>query len=198
MTTVTGYHGTTKEVAADVVAGTMQLRHSINIGDWLGRGAYFWQDAPYRALLWAKFRNKGLPIEVLTADIDLQDCLDLFDAVAHKELRRAYPRFLQAEKEIGIVSSQDELFVTNGKVMTKNDTTPIVERSDPYITYRDRAFIDWYVQEQKKKGSPIASIRGIFLVGKSLYQESFLFNWANAQITVLDGARISNIRLWSA
>lgn len=192
---VTGYHGTTKAVADRILSGSETFRIGSNLGDWLGRGAYFWQDAPMRGYLWAKHRHPTEELAVIAADIDLVDCFDLFDVPAHNELKRVYPRFARAEEVTGPVTTQDELRVGDGYVFTKNDPSPIVARTDQYITFRDRALIDWYLEELRIRGIRTASVRGIFLVGKSAYKESFLFNWSNAQIAVLDDSVISNPRI---
>jgi hypothetical protein len=195
MPSAVGYHGTTKSTAEDILSGKLPFAGSTNAGDWLGAGTYFWQDAPYRAAAWAKSRHPGKDVAVLEADIDLQRCLDLFDALAHKELFRAYTeRFLLVAEKLGMDHSQDGLQVADGWVFTKNDPKPIVQRKDQYITFRDRAFIDWYVADQRLKNYKIGSVRGLFLVGRALYPESFLFNWSNAQITVLDPALILSVR----
>lgn len=49
---VFGYHGTFEEAAKAMCQNEFKLKY----GDhhWLGNGLYFFQDAPYRALEWAK------------------------------------------------------------------------------------------------------------------------------------------------
>ena len=61
-----GYHGCDRALGEAVLAGKETLNPSINGYDWLGAGIYFWENAPERALEWAKNcvsnprRSKGL------------------------------------------------------------------------------------------------------------------------------------------
>ncbi|HEU4883856.1 MAG TPA: hypothetical protein VFT45_16470 [Longimicrobium sp.] len=47
-----GYHGTSAEAARRILSSGFEI--SRNEYDWLGDGAYFFQDAPLRAREWAK------------------------------------------------------------------------------------------------------------------------------------------------
>jgi hypothetical protein len=49
---VLGYHGTSRENAIRILNNGFRV--SSNDYDWLGEGVYFFQDAPMRALQWAK------------------------------------------------------------------------------------------------------------------------------------------------
>jgi hypothetical protein len=73
---VLGYHGTTRESAAQILAGGTYVP-SVKPFDWLGRGWYVWQDDPIRAQEWAEAKFRGADIAVLEATIDLSACLDL-------------------------------------------------------------------------------------------------------------------------
>lgn len=52
---VLGFHGCDREVAEAVLCGKDEVRVSNNAHDWLGSGAYFWENNPSRALAWATF-----------------------------------------------------------------------------------------------------------------------------------------------
>ena len=52
---VLAYHGCDKEVGERILAGKDHVRISTNEYDWLGPGAYCWENSPQRALDWAKF-----------------------------------------------------------------------------------------------------------------------------------------------
>lgn len=82
---VTGYHGCHIETATDIISGA-GFRPSENGYDWLGKGIYFWEDAPNRAAEWAskKFCAKGA---VLRASINLGRCLNLLDTCTSIEWR---------------------------------------------------------------------------------------------------------------
>ena len=58
--TVIGFHGTSEDVAESVFLGKSELKISKNAYDWLGHGAYFWENAPERAWQWAEtWAKKG-------------------------------------------------------------------------------------------------------------------------------------------
>ena len=65
---VTGFHGTSRASAGSILANGFDL--SRNEYDWLGEGVYFFQDAPQRALDWARERF-GREAAVVMAMIDL-------------------------------------------------------------------------------------------------------------------------------
>jgi hypothetical protein len=54
---VHGYHGTSVENAESI--SSEGFRVSRNDYDWLGKGIYFWQDAPERALSWAQQQHQN-------------------------------------------------------------------------------------------------------------------------------------------
>jgi hypothetical protein len=68
-----GFHGTSVERAERILAHGFEA--SRNDYDWLGDGAYFFQDALGRAREWAQ--RFGSQAAVIGAEIDLDDCLDL-------------------------------------------------------------------------------------------------------------------------
>lgn len=63
-----GFHGTSAGAAQRILSTGFEI--SRNEYDWLGDGAYFFQDAPVRALEWARQRF-GDDAAVLGAEIDL-------------------------------------------------------------------------------------------------------------------------------
>lgn len=180
---IVGYHGTTRSFASAIIDDHQSLKPSSNLGDWLGRGVYFWQDAPQRAAVWA--RRSGLPaadIAVIRAEISLDSCLDLFDLQTYRELRRVYPLFLGAENSRGFSWHQSELSVSAGQATFAGASSL---RAD-IANCRDRALIDWYVEFLASEGVTIQSVRGVFLYGSAIFRQSFLFDWSHAQIAVID------------
>lgn len=82
--TIFGFHGCDRRLAKAVLAGKKKLTASSNTYDWLGKGIYFWEHGPSRALEWAihQSRRKGSKIKsptVLGAVIQLGNCFDLLD-----------------------------------------------------------------------------------------------------------------------
>ena len=64
------------------------FRLSENNYDWLGKGVYFWEYAPYRALEWARLigLQQGEEPAVLGATIRLGNCVNLMDIQHHADL----------------------------------------------------------------------------------------------------------------
>jgi len=59
---VLGYHGCDEATGEAILSGKLEIRPSINDYDWLGAGAYFWENSYSRALAWAQFlkANPGI------------------------------------------------------------------------------------------------------------------------------------------
>ena len=86
---VFGFHGCDRSVAEKVLAGEDELQPSDNPYDWLGTGIYFWENAPERALQWARDQKKKEPY-VVGAVIQLSHCLNLMDKESSFVLKNAY------------------------------------------------------------------------------------------------------------
>ena len=52
---VLGYHGCDKELGGKILRNQTHVSVSKNRHDWLGHGAYFWENSPKRALQWADY-----------------------------------------------------------------------------------------------------------------------------------------------
>lgn len=106
---VMGFHSCDKLVGLDVLNGRTQLRASNNNWDWLGRGIYFWEQNPSRALEYAiesstkKQFNKILiqtPF-VIGAIIELGNCLNLVEPESLSILKEAFFGLDRIMKEAG-------------------------------------------------------------------------------------------------
>jgi hypothetical protein len=90
---ILGYHGCDLEVAEQLISGAA-FEWSRNPYDWLGWGAYFWENDPERALQWAeKVKQRTGKIKtpaVVGAVIDLGLCLDLTTQSSLDVIRTAY------------------------------------------------------------------------------------------------------------
>jgi hypothetical protein len=92
---VLGYHGCVQEVAKSILAGKEEVRSSTNTYDWLGSGAYFWENNPARALSWAKLLAKSNSKKIQTpavigAIIDPGNCLDLAEESSLELVKAAF------------------------------------------------------------------------------------------------------------
>jgi hypothetical protein len=57
---IVGYHGCSEKFARNILVGKQPIadwKPSDNKWDWLGRGIYFWEHSPERALRWAQERD---------------------------------------------------------------------------------------------------------------------------------------------
>lgn len=103
---VLGFHGCDRSVADRILDGQEEVRVSDNSHDWLGSGAYFWENNPSRALSWAKFlaakpaagRGRISAPAVIGAIIHPGHCLDLTEEASLGLVREAsegYIRFCE-------------------------------------------------------------------------------------------------------
>src|SRR5258706_13914796 len=96
---VIGYHGCCESTAEKVLRDGSDLEHSVHDYEWLGRGTYFWEYAPDRALEWAKqskkIYGKIKTPSVIGAYIHLGNCFDLLDTRNTKALGDVFPTFCQ-------------------------------------------------------------------------------------------------------
>ena len=92
--TIVAFHGTTAEIAGDLVDG-QPFRVSSNTDDWLGSGAYFWEYAPKQAWWWAReFKRYPRPA-VVGAMIRLGNCFDLLDPANVRLLKVVHDAMLK-------------------------------------------------------------------------------------------------------
>lgn len=170
---VTGYHGTSQTVARLVTAGGIQhFKHSANTYDWLGKGIYFWQDAPVRAAEWAQRHHPNEPA-VLVATIDLGMCIDLLDSVWMSHLARSHTSYAKHCAALSIpIPAQTP------------DKHPL-----------DRSVLNHAVTLLASKRLRIDSVRGIFQEGNPVYPNAAIYDQAHIQIAVRSRAAITSISL---
>lgn len=166
---VLGYHGTSKG-AAEVIL-SQGFRASQNKYDWLGKGIYFWQDAPLRAWEWAE-QQYGTECAVLVLRIDLTDCMDFFDSGWENYLSNTYKELQGHWEQISL--------------------SPPMQRGRAHRL--DRAVLDYGVDRLIERGIQIKSVRGIFREGSPFYLNSALFNRSHVQIAVRDPSVILEIK----
>jgi hypothetical protein len=173
--TVIGYHGTDRDTAEGLVKGD-PFALSDNEYDWLGRGAYFWQDAPQRAWVWAeeKVRKAAEATRhnepaVVGALLHLESCFDLLDPPMLDELR----------KEADAVR---QMFKDAGKAVPQN--------SGGRMRF-DSAVIDYAIEAARDRGEVFDSVRGLFAFDdvpepKPIWQGSGILAGAHIQIALRD------------
>lgn len=164
-----GYHGTSAEAAAAILQDGFNI--SSNEYDWLGKGVYFWQDAPLRAWTWANQNYHDNPA-VIRSSIRLENCMDLLDIKWFPFIRRVYNSFV-AEYES-----------TNQTLPQQNP-----ERSKAHRL--DCAFFDYTVEKVlQPEGQIVKAIRSVFVEGDRIFPNSAVFDLAHVQIAIRDTALI--------
>lgn len=173
---VLGFHGCDRKIGEAVLAGD-HIAPSVNDYDWLGEGAYFWENSPERALSYAEHlkrhakRGKGSIKDpfVVGAIIDLRLCLNLTDEGALIELKGAH--------EI-LLASSDQLPVNAPGFQGDQDNLK---------RHLDCAVFQTLHQAREVVGlAPYASVRSPFLEGSALYPGTSFRKQTHIQICVRD------------
>lgn len=165
---VIGFHGTTAAAAQRILASGFAI--SRNEYDWLGDGAYFFQDARQRALEWARTRF-GRASAVLGAEIDLTGCMDLLDV--------GWQEFIQVSYE-GVVSQLRERSLP-------------LPRQTAGAHRLDRHVLNHAIGVLGEHGVPVRSVRAAFIEGTPLFPGSALWSRAHVQIAVRDTSAILSV-----
>jgi hypothetical protein len=174
---ITGFHSCDREVGLRILNGDDNLHPSDNIWDWLGPGAYFWEENPGRALEYAEEVARGTQknrksIEtplVIGAIIELGNCLNLLEPKSINILRNAH-------------ASLRALNAVSG------DAMPVNNGSNRRL---DCAVIK-FVHESNRRESltPYDTIRCAFLEGKEIYPGSHFTDRLHIEICVINTDRI--------
>ncbi|MCU0654197.1 MAG: hypothetical protein MUF64_02550 [Polyangiaceae bacterium] len=171
-----------RDVAERVLRGHQQLKPSENSYDWLGRGIYFWEHGPARALQWAQAQAERdqirapahrSPIEtpaVVGAVIHLGECFDLLDRGNTQALAEWADR---SQRALG------ESFPRN-----RGDTPELKLRIG------DCAIINTYLDMRAQEGVIHDTVRGCFLEGGPIFEGSGISRLAHIQVAVRNPACI--------
>lgn len=170
---ILGYHGCDKAVADTLLAGT-PFKVSRNEYDWLGDGAYFWENDPERGLQWAQtMQNRGAPIttpSVVGVVIDPGWCLDLTTQASLDVIRKAYD-----ELQIVVAAS--------GETLIKNQ--------DFWRRERDNAVLNFLYRSMP--APKFQTVRGILTEGKELYEGAYIQSKTHVQWAVRDLSCIKGV-----
>jgi hypothetical protein len=173
---IAGYHGCDASVAEQILAGGKFVM-SENAYDWLGRGVYFWEFGPDRALKWAEVCRRRdaerppahrAPVTrpaVVGAWIQLGNCFDLLDTKATEALTKFYPTWKRA--------------------MVKEKQPLPENKLNHLLRFRDCAVINTYLPIfEESLGRPCDTVRGCFIEGKRVYEGSGITREAHIQVAV--------------
>lgn len=183
------YHGTTAENAQRIVEEGRFLASS-NFYDWLGPGAYFFQDAPLLALTWALELAKKTDTSpaVIELEIDLTHCFDLLRN-DHSKLLAAFRNCWEPHESLKNYRAQ------KSPILRRSDTAPYrifhgpVDQGEALksgFNWIDcdnlRALLEYLNLEE---GQAYSSVRSPFWAGAELYEGSSFFDHSHIQVCVL-------------
>jgi hypothetical protein len=178
---ILGYHGCDQDVAESILAGRSEVRSSENSYDWLGSGAYFWENNPARALSWAALlaRSKSRKIRnpaVVGAIIDPGNCLDLAEESSLELVKAAFEGF----RRLSEIS--DELLPVNEP--GHKDDADLIKR------HLDCAVLN-FLHETREVGGLQAyqTVRAPFIEGRAVFPGSKLKDKTHVQWCVRDPDR---------
>ena len=166
-----GFHGCDASLCNQLVNGNLHLDYSNNDYDWLGKGMYFWENDPNRALQWAEIakahpqnhKQKIINPAVVGAVICLGKCLDFMEIANLQKLKAIYDN---------LISQGVELPENTGK--------------DFYKRKLDCFLINTLVAQEKENGNEYDSVRGVFFEGNELYKNAGFREKNHIQISVIN------------
>lgn len=159
-----------------MLTGKTKLSASENAYDWLGRGIYFWEHGPMRALEWAQqqARRKGSRIRepaVLGAVIQLGHCFDLLDVRYTRELARSASRIIDTADELGISLPRNQS-------ASRRDYDWLKRHLDCFILNNSLPEIERTLQ------TSFDTLRGVFQEGEPAFEGAGLRLKSHIQIAV--------------
>jgi len=161
---VLAYHGCDVEVGEGILAGKNHVRPSTNKHDWLGSGAYFWENSPKRALQWAQFLKAHPKIAsgrvdepfVIGAIIKPGRYLDLTEAHCLGLVGEAYEELRATVERSGAVLPNNEAGHCGDEDLVKR--------------FLDCAVIEFlHTLRADEHRPPFDTVRGAFFEGGELY-----------------------------
>ena len=167
-----GYHGCSKETAQKLLSGSSFLI-SDKPYDWLGAGAYFWENDVLRAYQWALERRSKSPC-VVGAVIDLGNCLDLTTQRGIHAVQKAYQSYFTLQRK-------------SGQHIPENQDAEHARPGDIVLRYLDRAVINHLHESYtraKIRSSEFDTVRAMFPEGKPLYANAGFMEKTHVQIAV--------------
>jgi hypothetical protein len=172
-TLIYGYHGTDSRNVESILENG--FNSSTKPHDWMGRGIYFWQDAPERAKSWAKSYHSNPVVVCAEILIDFDHTIDLFDSSPKNPyvewMKRSYSHFRET------LSNDDEFNKQIGG-----------------FHGLDRLIVDYVADEvmPKEMNKHIQAVRSVFIEGNPLFpaynnqEKSAFHDLSHVQIAVRD------------
>lgn len=178
---IIGYHGCDRALGEKVLLTGHGLRPSDNDYDWLGRGIYFWEHGPSRALEWAdemKARGKVQEPYVLGAFIHLGRCFDLTDTAATRRLRPWFAKLKDSFDQAGLPMPENRPAKTSDHDLLLRDL--------------DCAVLNFGLQglDLDEPAAAVQTVHGVFPEGTAAYPGARIMTKTHVQIAVRDIACI--------
>ena len=176
---ILGFHGCDQEVGERILSGDAHVSVSTNSHDWLGTGAYFWENSVKRALHWAElissqpqhFGHRIRKPFVVGAIIESGHFLDLTVSESLEELRRSHLLLTEACREAGILLPVNEPGFTGDVDLVKR--------------HLDCAVINFAHHLREQEGLiAYDTVRGAFPEGRALYPGARIMEQTHVQICV--------------
>lgn len=173
---ILGFHGCDEDVGEQVLGGAIQhLRQSENEYDWLGHGAYFWENNPERALqfahdLQAHPRAGKEPVRkpfVLGAVIYPGNCLNLLESKSLRLVQECYDLLKDAVAKDGSPMPTNKQDKDTGDLLRRNLDCAVIQ-----------------TLHNSGKFPNYDTVRGVFLEGPQLYPGSGFHEKNHIQICV--------------
>ena len=180
--TVIAYHGCDDSVAKGVLSRGKPLAPSRNEYDWLGRGIYFWEHGPQRALEWAQSQavaRRGVhKPAVLGAIIHLGNCFDLLDTAYTQLLGRLFPLFCEA-------CNTEQIPIPENLPASGEAAGDLIRR------HLDCAVLNWSIDAwEKTERLHFHTVRAVFTEGAPAFPGAKIMSKSHIQIAVRDSAAI--------
>lgn len=172
---VLGYHGCDRAVGERILAGD-SIAPSAKSYDWLGPGAYFWENDSERAMHWARERvsqGKASSPFVVGAVIRLGNCLDLTQKKNLELLTVAYNSLVSMSQ-------------TSGKSLPENKKSINESGDDKLLRFLDCAVITRLHQIVHTVSGikSFDSVRGLFVEGDPVYPGAKFHTLTHTQLAV--------------
>jgi len=171
--TAIGYHGCEKQIGLDIISGKKKIGFSKNDYDWLGHGAYFWENNYDRANQWAiqqkKLKKLSDPF-VIGAVISLGHCLDLMSGDFLKLLGDQYKLISDYFERTGKILPENSLPSSSGEMLLRPLDCMIIE--------------SLHALNVEQNNPEFSTARGVFFEGGPLFPGSSFTKQNHIQICV--------------
>lgn len=174
---VLGFHGCDQSVADDILCGHAEVKPSTNSYDWLGHGAYFWEQNLDRAWAWAIERQQQGKVDspaVVGAVIDLGHCLNLMDSENIDLLAQEYDLLKRQ-----LIISGEPLPENEGRAPDR-----LLRNLDCAVIQHLHTRLEREKREHADALEPFDSVRALFAEGPEIYPGAGFREKTHVQICV--------------